>query len=165
MKFNCTIKLFLSFALVALTLSVHAQPFSNSWINYNQQYFKIKVPTTGVYRITYSTLVNSSFPISSIDPRNIQIFHKGVEQYIHIHNTAQPGVFDPEDYIEFFGQKNDGWFDEQLFKQPDYHTNPNHSLYNDTAVYFLTWSSGFSNRRFSVEQHSGFDAYTPAPYY
>ena len=40
-------------------------------------------------------------------PNRIQLFHKGVELAIKIEGQ-QDGKFDPADYIEFYGVKNDG---------------------------------------------------------
>jgi len=36
--------------------------FGNEWINYSQEYYKIKITQEGIYRISYSTLVNSGLP-------------------------------------------------------------------------------------------------------
>ncbi|MCC7232384.1 MAG: hypothetical protein IT242_05530, partial [Bacteroidia bacterium] len=52
-------------------ISSFSQAFENSWINYNQQYFKIKVWSDGIYRINQQTLLFAGIPLSSIDPRKI----------------------------------------------------------------------------------------------
>ena len=51
---------------------------------FNQQYYKIPVAKDGIYRLTYTDLQNAGFPVGSIDPRRIQIFHRGVEQRITV---------------------------------------------------------------------------------
>ncbi|OIP03663.1 MAG: hypothetical protein AUJ97_04180 [Bacteroidetes bacterium CG2_30_32_10] len=81
-----------------------AQPLGNEWINYNQQYYKFSLFQNGVYKINYTTLLNSGFPINSVDPRSIQIFGRGNEEYIYIKGQSD-GVFNTDDFIEFYGKK------------------------------------------------------------
>lgn len=152
------------FSVVAF-FPLSAQTYTNSWINYNQQYFKIKVASTGIYRVSYSALVASGVPVTSLDPRSIQIFARGEEQYIHIHNTGQAGTFDTDDYIEFYGERNNGWLDSALYKNADEHTNTDYSVYNDTAVYFLTWNTSLTNRRLQCEYNANFSGYSAASWY
>src|SRR6187431_130513 len=94
----------------AFTGWVTAQPYGNEWINFStnqphsvQQYFKINVWRDGIYRLTPTDLQAVQFP-SSFNPKHLQLFHNGVEQYIHVEGEAD-GVMDPGDYIEFFGTK------------------------------------------------------------
>src|SRR4051812_22548607 len=88
--------------------SVFGQTYENSWINFGQRYFKIKVWQTGVYRISSYSLqnngVSTSFPFN--DPRRMQLIYKGVEQSIYIHDENNNNIWDATDYIEFFAQKN-----------------------------------------------------------
>nr|WP_210466037.1 C25 family cysteine peptidase [Rufibacter roseolus] len=57
------------------------------------------------------------------------------------------GSLDAGDFIEFYGEKNDGALDRELYKDPSAnHINPYYSLYTDTAAYFLTWSSAPGKR-------------------
>ncbi len=51
----------------------------------------------------------------------------GQEQFIHVQGESD-GVFDPTDYIEFHGLRNDGRFDTRLYKNPDQQLNKNYSL-------------------------------------
>jgi len=75
-----------------------SQEYGNEWINYNQDFYKITLAKTGIYRITYQDLNNAGFPVSSVDPRRIQMFHRGEEVAINI--TGQlDAVFNEEDYI------------------------------------------------------------------
>lgn len=141
-----------------------AQPLGNEWIDYDQAYFKIKVSKEGIYRISYNTLVAAGVPVGTFDPRSLQLFNKGEEQYIYVHNE-NTGVFTANDYIEFYANKNDGWFDAAMFNSPGTHTNPYYSLINDTAVYFLTWNNILSNRRVALFMDSNFSPYVPIPYF
>ncbi|HEY1039994.1 MAG TPA: hypothetical protein VGF30_11345, partial [Bacteroidia bacterium] len=82
-----------------------AQTFYNEWINYSQSYYKIPIAKEGVYKIDSLKLAKAGIPIGTIDPNNIQLFHKGQELYIHI-TGATDGVFNSNDYILFYADKN-----------------------------------------------------------
>ena len=56
--------------------------YANSWINFSQQYYRVPVARDGIYRLTYNDLQTANVPVGSIDPRFIQLFHRGVEQAI-----------------------------------------------------------------------------------
>ncbi len=127
--------------------ALYAQNYGNEWINYNQTYYKIKVAQDGIYRLPYQTLVNSGFPADEIDPRRIQIFYEGEEQYIYVHSEGTTGIFDPNGYIEFYGKRNRGYRDVVLWSNPEDCVNPDYSLFSDTSVYFITYNSSLSNRR------------------
>ncbi len=120
-------------------LSVVAQ-FTNSWINFTQQYFKIPVAQNGIYRLTYANLQAAGFPVNSVDPRFIQLFHRGQEQSIYVRGQKD-GVFNATDYIEFYGQKNDGALDSLLYRPSSNQPHKYYNLYSDTAAYFLTFNS------------------------
>lgn len=98
-----------------ITNKLFAQPFGNEWINYNKFYYKIKISSEGIYRIDYNTLVSAGIPVNIIDPRLFQIFHNGIEQYIYVHGE-EDGIFDNDDFIEFYAKGNDGSFDKNYIK-------------------------------------------------
>lgn len=139
---------------------INAQPYANSWINYSQQYFKFKISETGIYRIDSTTLANSGIPISTINPQNIQLFAKGQELPIHIEGEGD-GVFNGTDYIEFYAEKNEGWYDEDFYGGAANHPNPYYSLINDTINYFITWNTSTANNRLVLETDTSFSSYTP----
>lgn len=153
----------LSFILIGLVSGVYSQNYGNEWIDYSQSYFKVYISSNGFYRINYNALVNAGFPVGNIDPRSIQVFNKGVEQYIYVKGEAD-GSFNTTDYIEFYGEKNDGTLDTPLYKGSAGQANKAYSLFSDSAVYFVTWNSSISNRRIIIETDVNFSAYTPVPY-
>ena len=159
-------RIYLLFSLmVCLPLLGSAQPFGNEWINYEQTYFRIPVTNTGVYRISSAALLDAIPQLAGTDPRNIQIFGRGQEQAIYVEGEAD-GTWDEGDFVEFFARKNDGWLDASLYETPEVgHSNPNYSLFSDTAVYFLTWNNLTQNLRMSVETDNDFSAYPAAPYF
>jgi Peptidase family C25 len=113
--------------------------YANSWINFNQTYFKVSVLKEGIYKLTYSDLQSANFPVNSVDPRLIKLYHRGIEQAIFIQGEEN-AVFDTGDFIEFYGQKNDGTLDKNLYKPSSFQPHPFHNLYSDTTAYFLTYS-------------------------
>ncbi|MCS6974880.1 MAG: C25 family cysteine peptidase [Cyclobacteriaceae bacterium] len=113
--------------------------FGNEWIQFNQFYFKVAVARDGVHRITYTDLLNAGFPVGAIDPRRLQLFHRGIEQSIFVAGQND-AIFNPEDYIEFFGRRNDGKPDAELYRPATSQPHSYYNLFNDTTWYFLTYN-------------------------
>lgn len=134
---NKAFKYIISSCLLLASFTLLGQD-ANEWIDYNQTYFKIKLSENGIYRITRQELVEAGVPISSIDPRRIQLFYYGDEQAIHIQGQAD-GVFDSGDFIEFYGQRNTGASETSLYRESDAQPHPYYSLFSDSSSYFLTW--------------------------
>lgn len=122
----------------------------NEWIQYHQPYFKIPVGADGLYRISHETLRLAGLSPAA-DPRSFQIYHRGVEQAILVSGESD-GIFDPSDYIEFYGRKNDGLLDSTLYEVPAYQPHRYYNLYSDTAAYFLTYGLATGKR---ITSHAG----------
>lgn len=131
------IGIWLCFTLLVAPFLVAAQ-YSNSWIVPGQQYYRIPVAEKGVYRITHNDLQNAGVPVGAVDPRQIQIFHRGIEQAVVVAGQDD-AVFNSTDYIEFFGRANDGTLDKDLYKPANLQPHNYYNLYSDTTAYFLTW--------------------------
>ncbi|HRG01963.1 MAG TPA: C25 family cysteine peptidase [Bacteroidia bacterium] len=153
--------LILSFIIFG-ALNLHAQNYGNEWINYSQKYYRISIPSTGLYRINYTTLINAGIPLGSINPKNFQLFCKGEEQYINIVDESD-NVFNPTDYIEFYAKKNDASFDSLAYTSTSI-PNPYYALFNDTNYVFLTWNNSTNNKRMLIETDVNFSSYTAANY-
>jgi hypothetical protein len=158
---------------LALLLFVAASMFSqtanynNSWINYNQKYYKIKIDTTGLFKLDSASLVKAGVPISTIDPQNIQLFQKGKELYPYIFGEAD-GVLNKNDYILFYAEKNSSKDDSLLYTfspSAPFLTCPYYSIINDTGAVFLTWNTSTTNKRLSLNTDTTFSSYTSSPYY
>lgn len=145
-----------SFAYVCV---LNAQTVGNEWINYDQQYFKIHVSKDGIYRISYSALLAAGVPVNLIDPRGIQIYHNGEEQYIYIQGEGSTGIFDPNGYVEFYGLRNRGELDLEFFDDPSNQVNPDYSFYSDTSAYFLTWDFSTTHRRMTSQNSADYSPY------
>jgi hypothetical protein len=141
-------------------LPAFGQNYGNEWINYNQSYFRVPIPHTGMYRITNSELENAGIDVGNFNPQNIQLFYNGSEIPCYIKGESE-GLIDT---IEFFAEKNDGWFDKAMYADTSYQTNPYYSLINDTASVFFTWNTSFSNKRFTPSALTNTTNLSPAAY-
>ena len=121
----------------------------NSWIDFSQSYYKIPVAKDGIYKLTYSALQAAGFPVGSVDPRRMQIFHRGIEQAIFVQGQAD-AVLNTSDYLEFFGQRNDGTQDANLYHPTSLQPHPHYNIYSDTSAYFLTWNFTTQGKRMST---------------
>lgn len=151
--------------LIALTyLSIivaFGQQYGNEWINYNQQYFSFPILADRPYRISHATIESAGIPVSAIQIGQYRIYGKQREIPIWVNDINQNGVLDPGEFLEFFAQRNDGWFDSLLYENPEGIANPQYSLYNDTLLYYLTWSQTSNGLRFVQETDV---SYTNYPY-
>ena len=163
---NITLRiLVILFASGIFFSSASAQFLGNEWINYNQQYYKFPITRAAIYRIDSTTLANSGIPVNMIDARNIQLFYHGVEVPLFVRGEGD-GIFNAGDFIEFFGEGNDGWIDSALYEfGTSDMLNPALSLFNDTSFYYLTWNGSVNNLRYINETDTAFAGYTPSLYY
>lgn len=140
-------KVLILFAVIFFTAcaSLRAQNYNygNEWIDYSLEYYKLKIYKEGIYRISYSQLLGAGVSNSVVQSKHkrIQIFHNGVEQYLYIYDNNNNDTLNQNDFIEFYADKNDGWLDRQLYDDTNWQPNKRYSLFNDTAVYFLTWNN------------------------
>jgi hypothetical protein len=90
MKKNLLI-LFLAFSFIA-----KAQTYNNEWINYSQTYYKFKVASTGLYRITQPVL--AGLGIGNTPAEQFQLWRNG--QQIPLFTTVTTGAMGAADYNE-----------------------------------------------------------------
>lgn len=118
---------------------------NNSWIDYNKTYYKFKVGSTGLYRISQATLTSIGIGNTSAD--RFQLWRNGEE--VRLYTTSASGPLAAGGYIEFWGVMNDGKKDTKLYLNPDYQLSDRWSLETDTAAYFLTVNNTGTNLRFT----------------
>ncbi len=63
---------------------------------------KIFVEEDGLYQVTYEDLQNAGFNLSEVNPRHLRLVNGGSEVTIYISGEGD-GVFDPGDWLEFYG--------------------------------------------------------------
>ncbi|MBF9237765.1 hypothetical protein I2I05_10200 [Hymenobacter sp. BT683] len=117
--------------------AAHAQsgPYGNEWIVPSQQYYKVRVAQDGIYRMNQQYLTLAG--LGNIDPSRLQLWRRGRE--VAMYQAGTSNVFDSNTYFEFYGQRNDGQLDRDLYKNPADQPHKLYSFYNDTAAYFLTY--------------------------
>src|SRR6187551_1104086 len=148
---------FLLLFFTCIALSSLAQ-VGNEWIDYNQAYYKIPVAKENIYKLNYADLQAAGFPVGGIDPKKIQLFHRGEEQAIFVEGEDDSD-FGSSDYIEFYGQQNDGTLDAELYKPASLQPDRQYNLYSDTTSYFLTVGATNGKRiPFFDETNSGLPA-------
>lgn len=153
-------RVLLLFLLVA-GIKAGAQSYNNEWIDYSKTYYKFKVPATGLYRINQPVLAANG--LGSVPAEHFQLWRNG--QQIPVYTTIQTGVMGSSDYIEFWGEMNDGKPDKDLYRITDHQLNDKWSLETDTAFYFLTVNPGSGNLRLTPEANTLPSSLTPEPFF
>jgi hypothetical protein len=110
-----------------------------SWIQFNQSYFKISVGTNAAYELNYNDLLQAGLPLATIDARAIKMYHRGEEIAVRVIGQND-GRIDQGDAIQFLGKSNDGFSDSPLYQNPEDQPHQYYNLFSDTTAYFLTWS-------------------------
>ena len=154
-------KRILSFLLLMVSLYAQSQVYNNEWIDYNKTYYKFNIGETRLYRIDQPTL--ASIGLDTVQAQNFQLWRNGKE--IPLYTSVPTGVFGVSDYIEFWGEANDGKPDNALYRQPDFQMNDKYSLQTDTAAFFLTVNPSGNNFRFVPTANNIVGNPTPDPYF
>lgn len=125
--------------------------FGNEWVVPGQPYWKIPVSTTALYRITATDLASMGIPAGT-DLSRIQLFYRGKEQALYLQG-GEDGQLTGDDYILFYGKRNDGADDRHLYVPQEAHPHPYFSLFTDKSYYFLTIAaSGTQGKRMARTQ-------------
>ncbi|MDB5280774.1 MAG: hypothetical protein JWR61_5729 [Ferruginibacter sp.] len=136
-------KKFLLPIFLLIASGTYAQ-LNNSWIDYSKTYFKFKVGTTGVCRISQAAV--SAAGLGSIPAEQFQLWRNGEE--VRLFTSVPSGTLTANDYIEFLGVKNDGKPDKNLYRDTAYQLSDSFSIHTDTSTYFLTVNPSGNNLRF-----------------
>ncbi len=137
-------KIFLSLVIVLIATSAFSQ-LNNSWIDYSKTYYKFKLANDTLCRISQPTLAAAG--LSSTQAQHFQLWRNGKE--VRLYTSVATGLLGASDYIEFWGQMNDGIPDKELYRNADYQLGEKYSLETDTAVYFLTVNTTSANLRYT----------------
>jgi hypothetical protein len=132
--------------LVVIGLTITVGFAQTEWIDYNQTYYKIQTASDGIHRLNFTSLSASGINPNVIDPRNIRIFHRGEEVSIFVQGE-EDGRFDPSDFIDFYGKRNDGTLDVKFFKEPSHIGNIKYNMHSDTTAFFLAITPGSQGKR------------------
>ncbi len=155
-KRNGKIERLLTFEISATTSFRETQKnnytYANQSILAEGDIYKIAIAKDGVYKIDRSFLESLGIPIAGLDPNTINIYGNGgsllpeknfiykaddlVKNAIFIQGEAD-GVFNPSDYILFYGKGPDSWtlaHDNGIGRKRWFH---NKHYYSDSAYYFI----------------------------
>ncbi len=128
------------------------------------KWYKMSLTSTGMYKISRSELESMGVPVSSINPKNIKLYHNGggilpvvnrderhddlVEIPIYV-SGENDGSFDNNDYIIFYARGPVTWKNVNGIYEKV--TNP----YSDYSYVFLTTDLGEGKRVENAETVSG----------
>ncbi|HQG39015.1 MAG TPA: hypothetical protein PLK15_07770, partial [Chitinophagales bacterium] len=127
-------------------------------IDYSKTYYKFKLAQTSIYRIPYSVLINAGIPSAVLKGTSFKLFRNGQEVPLYVTTNNQ---FSGSDFIEFYGEQNDGKPDSILYKTPNDQPSTVKSLFTDSATFFLTLDPFSINAR--IQQQNNDISFTPAP--
>lgn len=120
-------------------------------------WYKIGLPETGIYKLTYSDLSDLGIDVAHVDPRQIRMYHNGggvlpemnaearhddlVEIPIYVYGESD-GKFDNGDYILFYGRGPVCW--KYDASRTSYYHQPN--PYDDFSYAFVVTGLGEGKR-------------------
>jgi Peptidase family C25 len=131
-------KIYIFLIISLLASSVKAQ-FGNEWIQYDQTYYRIPVVQKGIYRLSFQDLKAAGL-IQNINPQTFQLFRRGQEIAIRVGGESDK-IWNETDFIEFYGESNDGTLDSALYSPNKAQAHQYFSLFSDTAVFWLTYNA------------------------
>jgi hypothetical protein len=133
------------------TRAIHK--FAGASVLRSGDWFKIGVANSGIYKLDRATLSSLGVPVSSIDPRKLQVYGNAtgvlpqansaprpddlVENNILLVGDNNDAVFDAGEYFLFYARGPHTWVADSTAKVPTgfHHVN---NVYADTAYYFVT---------------------------
>jgi hypothetical protein len=113
-----------------------------------------------LHRIYGRELAEKNIDLTGTDPRSIRLYNQGREVPILVQGE-EDGVFDPDDYLEFFGKKKKYDLSDRFdkAKNSDLYYDP-FTRYN---VYWISWGSGLGLRM--VEESGEIRTTDPREYF
>ena len=115
-----------------------------NWITPNKTYLKMYVAEDGIYRINKQDFNSSGINTSGIDPRTVKVLYKGFQVPIYFFGE-QDGIFNDNDYFDFYGKRNYGGqtitykASNDTLAVTDYTTDEYFNSYSDTSAYWVDW--------------------------
>lgn len=156
---NMMKKMFLLFVMMA-ALAAHSQ-LNNSWIDYSKTYYKFRLAKDTLCRIPQSTLASAG--LGSVNADHFQLWRNG--EQVRLYTSVSNAPLGSTDFIEFWGQMNDGKPDNQLYRNSDFQLSDRYSLETDTVAYFLTVNTAGGNLRYNATVNTAPSAATPDAYF
>jgi hypothetical protein len=156
------ILLLLLIVISGLSAAAQTFPYNNEWIDYSKTYYKFYVAKTGVYRISQPALATNG--IGSIPAEQFQLWRNG--RQVPIYTSVPSGSLSGSDFIEFWGERNDGRPDSTLYRDTSFILANKYSFQTDTAAFFLTVNPAGGNLRLqSTVNNVAANILPPEPYF
>jgi hypothetical protein len=159
---------------IAFFLAYHVgaqSSYRNEWIDYSKTYHKFKLHfgvdnigfpiKKGLVRVYQPAL--SAAGLSSTPAEHLQLWKDGTE--VAIYTSIASGIFTATDYIEFWGEINNGVLDNDLYRDTEFQLSDIWSVQTDTAAYFLTVNSASTNKRLETAANNVLGNALPATEY
>ena len=153
------------------SITVFSQTFKNEWIDHSKTYHKFKVHfglgansqpiKNRLVRINQPALVTAG--LQNIPAENFKLFRNGTE--IPIYTSLASGIFSAIDYIEFWGEINDGKLDGDLYRNSEQQLSDIWSLQEDSASYFITSNIGINKRLNTTANNVAGNSLPPTLYF
>ena len=127
-------------------------------------WYKITVPSDGVYKLDKSFLEACGIDLSTTNPQDINIYGNGDGRLPELNSIPRTddlaknailivgegdGVFDDEDYILFYG-----WGAHRWYKNGQFGFNQDRNPYSDVSSYFINVNSAEPPLRIQMEANS-----------
>ncbi|MFN0081490.1 MAG: C25 family cysteine peptidase [Ferruginibacter sp.] len=146
--------------LLLFAYAAQAQ-LNNSWIDYSKTYYKFKIAADNITRIPQTAVAFAGLAATNAD--HFQLWRNG--QQVRLFTSVTGAPLASGDFIEFWGEMNDGKADATLYKKPQFQLADRFSLETDTANYFLTVNSEGGNLRYTTAVNNAPVAATPDAYF
>ncbi|MBL0328420.1 MAG: type IX secretion system sortase PorU [Bacteroidetes bacterium] len=129
-------------------------------------WYKIGLIKDGIYKLSYSFFQDLGIDLTTLNPQDIRIYGNGGGMLSELNSVARKddlvenaifvqgegdGVFDPSDYVLFYGKGPNTWNYNAAGCPKFSHTL---NLYSDSAYYFVTVDLG-AGKRIQAQASSG----------
>lgn len=135
--------------------------FKTNSVLSNGNWYRIGITKSGIYKMDYNFFNSIGIDPSTLNPKNIRIYGNGGYMMPEANSANRiddleenaiqvigenDNVFDPNDYVLFYGQETNQWFYDpsHLFSCLDFYNKQ--SYYSDTSYYFITTDLGPGKR-------------------
>ncbi|MCA6435326.1 MAG: hypothetical protein IM600_07635 [Bacteroidetes bacterium] len=154
-------KLLIVITLLFLSIKTSAQAY-NAWVKTNQIYYKFPITSSGIYQID-SAVLAGKFNLSTLNPKNFQLFFAGKEQPLYISGESDNKI-NTGDFLQFYLNIQDANLDSLIYTNINYLPNRYQFIFNDTVYAFLTTNSSNNKLRFTIETDTSWASYPAANY-
>lgn len=152
-----------SILFIISLLFVYSNSFSQS-INYpdssvlaHGDWYKVSIPSSGLYKLTYSDFIALGVPAEKIVSKNLSIYGNGSHQISSDNSLCTSSdlkenaiyVYDPNNnfsqggFVVFYGECGTEWNFNKNTKSWSFKINP----YSDLSYYFITFSDSIGGKK------------------